>query len=181
MPVSFQAKLADVEGPKQIKKWIAEDMRKRALKPELKRDAEKTVKGWQGEKPTFSLLIRESPKNMIYFTLYMRGSAKAKNKWNWLDLGTPAHPITAKKAPYLVFQIGYIAGSAPYNQGSQRLITRSAKRFGPYRKKISVEHPGIKARNWRKILADKHQKKFEKDFISAVNNAIRRSGHARRK
>lgn len=181
MPISFTAKLADVRGAKEINKIVVQQMRQKALKPNLKKDAEKTVRGWKGEKPAFALLIKESPKNILYFTLYMRGSAKAKNKWNWLDLGTKPHPIAARRAPYLVFQTGYNPGSRPYSQGSRRLVTSAARRFGPYRKKKAVQHPGFPGRGWRKILAKIHKKPFERAYVESVNYAVKRSGHEYKK
>jgi len=178
MTVRFDPIIADVKGARKIVPTVLSSMRKSKFKKTLKKDAAKTVKGWQGAKPHFVLLVREGKRQIYIFTLYLRGSKKGIDKWNWLDRGTPAHTIRAKRKPYLVFQPGYVAGSRPYTPGSRRLVSHRGRRFGPYRRKKQVEHPGIKAREWRKVLKEKNKGPFNTQLKAAIKDAVERSGHA---
>lgn len=182
MSINAEPILCDLKGPREIEKHVLDFMKNRSpFFPLVLKDINKTTKSWKGEKPSYSSKIKQSKRQVYLFLILLRGSKKAINKWNWLERGTPKHTISARRAPMLVFQTGYVAGSAPYKQGSQRLISRNASRSGGYARRPSVEHPGIKARGWRKIMADKHRKKFAASLVVAITYGIRRSGHAKKR
>lgn len=74
--------------------------------------------------------------------------------YRWIDAGTRPYKITARNAPNLVFRVGGRSKTRPNFIGS------TAGRVGnKWRRKKSVNHPGITARNFSSIIFDRIQKK----------------------
>jgi hypothetical protein len=131
----------------------------------VQREFEKTVRTWQGERPKFEVLIGLTGKDATA-VIGPTGSDKAVSKWTFLDEGTKPHAIKPKKKPALAFRSGFQAKTTP------NLITSSTGgSFGPFvhlRKGQSVKHPGIKPRNWTKIVVKQRSPKFAEAMSKAA-------------
>jgi len=125
-------------------------------------EMKKTIAGWRGVKPVIDADASVKNGNLAYLVA-PGGPDKGVQKWNWLDLGTRPHRITAKRARTLRFQVNYAAGTRP---GS--LDSYPSGSWGPTRYPRSVWHPGTKPRGWSKMIFKKGKPRFEKAVINAV-------------
>jgi hypothetical protein len=125
----------------------------------------RTTSSWKGEKPKFKADLTLNSEGASVRT-YPTGSEKAVNKWVWLDEGTNAHTITARRAPTLIFQTGYTAKTS-----HRKFKSGPSRRFGAWRRPTSVQHPGIAAREWSAELSARRQKPFENRIKSAIGRA----------
>ncbi len=131
----------------------------------VKKEFEKTTKTWQGEKPKFEVLIGLTGKDATAI-IGPTGSDKAVDKWVWLDQGTRAHIIKPKNKPRLIFQPGFKAKTKVNVIGSS-----GGGSFGPFRRLKAgqnVRHPGIKPRNWTKIVVKQRSPKFAEAMSEAA-------------
>lgn len=133
---------------------------------ELKADHEKIVRTWE-HRPQFKIKKVTRPGmqtvQIIPFGVY-------KNIWTYVDQGTKPHIIAAKNAPYLVFQTGYSARTAPVARAN--VGTGSAS--GAWVKKKEVQHPGTKARKFSETLLEE----INPPLVEQVQTAIER-GYAK--
>jgi hypothetical protein len=83
--------------------------------------------------------------------------------FRYVDRGTPAHTIRARRGRFLVFQAGYKARTTPHS-----ISSGASSEFGPRIMRPSVRHPGIKARDFSGVIA----KVMEKEVRSIVQDAI---------
>ena len=86
----------------------------------------------------------------------------------YVTRGTRPHIIRARRAPMLVFQTGHIAATAP-----RKLISRSARKFGPIRKTKEVKHPGTEARDEDKEIVKREQARFTKNMQQAMTDGAK--------
>ena len=84
--------------------------------------------------------------------------------YGYVNSGTPAHRISARRYGTLRFQPGYRAATRP---GS--MMSSKPSRFGNYITPLSVNHPGIEAREFDVQVAEA----IYPDFVSDVEEAIR--------
>jgi hypothetical protein len=98
-------------------------------------------------------------------------------RWKWIDKGTRPHPIWAgaftgrSKARTLAFPSAFAPKSRP-----NKLRAYPGKRGGPMVYTPYVEHPGIKARNWTRLMEKKHEKRFKRAMEKAMVEAGKASG-----
>lgn len=85
--------------------------------------------------------------------------------YQYISYGTDSYIIRARRAPYLVFQTGYQAKTSP---GVLR-SSGSGMATGSWVRARVVHHPGIKARNWHKLIADR----FRTKAVDEANAALR--------
>ena len=99
--------------------------------------------------------------------------------FGYLDKGTKGPykiPKTVKPGKRLAFQTSYSARTAPNSIASHG----SGKSSGKWTFPIQVTHPGIKPRNFSKIIAKKMQPRFKRRMEKAMKEVARASGHAMR-
>jgi hypothetical protein len=126
----------------------------------VEKDYESTVKTWkrqpsfEGEIATNEAII--GTDNKIY---------------GYLENGTPAHPITAKRAPFLAFyRTGFVSKTTP-----QRLPARRGKKANQdFRLVKRVKHPGIEARNFSTRIAKRAQRRLKKEVAKELEIALNR-------
>lgn len=142
--------------------------------PELAKAHQPTVQGWQGEKPTFTPVVKETKKGISLF-IRLTGSAQGRQKWIWLNEGTRPHKIRAKAGKRLHFNVPYKAGSRPGT-----VQTQKGSRGESHRTAEEVQHPGTKPRKWTKIIAADMQGAFEMAMANAMRKAAKASGHGQK-
>jgi len=133
--------------------------------PEIKQDFEGTVQGWNN-KPAF--ITKYSMNDREVGVRVYPSSGKNGDIYRLVVLGSPAHTITVRRAPFLRYQTGY---SSSTKAGS--LLSRPNQRSGRWRVAHSVKHPGFEEREFDRLIGDKNLPKFQKDMQDAVEEAFR--------
>jgi len=135
------------------------------------RSANRTTRGWTTvRRPRFQVTVKPTAEALAVAKLKMSGPRKSLQIWHWISDGTKSYPIMPKNAPYLAFRAGGKAGSRP-----GVLISHAAKRgTGNWVRTKKVQHPGIKARNWRENLLNRGLAKLTEYYNAALKKAIRR-------
>lgn len=135
-------KLPFASGP-QVKAAIRDVLDTRA--DAVVKDHQKTTSTWN-HKPDFT--IRKVNQ-------YSRVIGTKDKVWNWLNEGTRAHNIMAKRGGMLAFSVPFKAKTrvntiASYSgsRGSQRVYRRM------------VRHPGTAARNWTQAIQRRENVEF---------------------
>lgn len=137
-----------------------------------KADFEKTVRYWKGDRPKFVKAIIEKSDRVIVQIRVTGG--KGKDKFNWLDKGTPAHIIRAKNKKTLAFNSGtYKAGSKPKTTAVGMSKPASGAKVFP----VEVHHPGIAARGWRDVIIARNEPHFRGLLQRAMSASAKESGH----
>lgn len=140
----------------------------RAEAKEHKKMLEGTCSNWT-EKPNFKTKFIEKGNDVTASTS-PSGNPKVVQKWYWVNNGTKRHPISAKKAPTLRFRTGYVPRTNP------KLATSGkSSRFGPWVTPKSVNHPGIKPRDFIGTIQRMREKRFETRMYSAMKWAALRT------
>lgn len=126
----------------------------------IMRDMQSTTRTWN-HKPAFYVVIHNS--NGQYAVI-----AGTDNLiYKFVDGGTKAHPITAKRSKYLAFSSGYRAKTRVNIIGSQ-----DGGAFGSTVFAQSVKHPGTKPRNFIIRIAARRQvtmRQMTEQAIAKVN------------
>ena len=132
----------------------------------VEKEYQRTITTWKGAKPKFiSLIGLERGDGHASVLTGPSGSTLGVQKWVWLDEGTKAHIIKARNRPRLVFrQGGFRAKTSIGNLDS----SGGAAATGPKRFAKQVNHPGIKARGWTKLLQKRREHPFRDAMIKAV-------------
>ena len=130
----------------------------------IKKEYEKTVATWS-DPPKFEVLIglERGANGSATVLVGPTGTELQVNKFVWTDEGTKPHIITAKNAPFLVFQRGYTPKTQP-----GKIASGPSARFGDFVKKKSVNHPGTRPRNFTKIIVKRRRKPFTQAMIKAA-------------
>jgi len=140
------------------------DWMEREAKPHFLKAFRRVVANWD-HKPDFKARKYFRP-DYIAITVHPTGSNA--QIWRWVSGGTKGPYKIPKAGPgYLAFQLGYKPKTKPKGKiGGPGVAT------GPWvRGVMQVEHPGIKAREFEKVIADD-----EKDWFSRnAENAWRRT------
>lgn len=131
----------------------------------LKRDHEKVVSMWN-HKPKFGYVYKVSG-NEISANVYAYGANK--KIWFWVNDGTKPHIIRPKRSKYLKFRTGYKPRTARGGFGGP------GKADGPWVSAKEVKHPGIKAREFTKLIVSRARPRFRRLTEAAFRKAIRRS------
>ena len=133
------------------------------------KEYEKTTASWKGEKPAFESLIDLTYEDASVLT-GPTGSARAVQKWRWLDEGTKpprGGVIVPRRKKWLRFRAGYRAKTSP-----RRFSSRGGGPFGDvvFAKRVR-RRKGIKARLWTETLAKRRRKPFTRAMIKAMQRA----------
>lgn len=136
----------------------------------LTKQHRRVVQRWSTGKPVFAYRVTVKP-TYVRVTVFPRGPYAQRYKY--VDLGTKGpYVIRAKHKPYLHFQGGYDAKTAPgakYNVGL-------GGNTGNWAKKKQVVHPGIQARGFSEKFNKEVLIGFRRDINNALRRAIRRAG-----
>jgi hypothetical protein len=128
-----------------------------------------TVRYWKADKPTFEFEIGFSGGETALI-IGPSGSAKGAEKWGWLNDGTRAHRIIARRKPLLYFKVGGRSGSTPNSWAV------SPSREGTeWRSARSVMHPGIRARGWTVLLLKERQNPYYKALNDALEAGMKKA------
>lgn len=131
----------------------------------LKRDHEKVVSQWN-HKPKFGYVYRVSEIE-ISANVYAYG-ANAKIFF-WVNDGTKPHVIRPKRSKYLKFRTNYKPRTARGGFGGP------GRAEGGWVNAKQVNHPGIQARDFTKMIVSRARPRFNRLTESAFRKAIRRS------
>jgi hypothetical protein len=146
---------------------IEVDQELRDTGQELKTADDKVVRDWR-HKPTFRA---EYNKSAAIRTVKIVPKGEHKNLWYYVDLGTKPHIIRAKNKPFLKFQTGYSARTAPvakFNQGT-------GQKFGAWRQVKEVHHPGTKARKFSETFLKELSPAFPDRIQAAVKRGLNKA------
>lgn len=139
------------------------------------KELKKTTATWTGEKPRFGYKIHLGAKDASLESGPKDDGSMGFKKWVWLNAGVKARVITAKRAPRLAFRWpGFKPKTTPRFLGSGA----GALATGPIRRPLSVNWPGIKARNWTAALYKKRKTAYRRAIDAATKRGLRK---ARRK
>lgn len=132
------------------------------VKDQLKRAFSKRVSNW-GSKPEFAGYFSRRGKDGYALLVSPRGGNA--EKWKWVSGGTSAHGIDAVNSPVLRFQKFYEPRTRPGNR-----YGGPGRKYGPWQNVKSVQHPGIKPRDFEQHIADDEAP----SIISLLETVIRR-------
>lgn len=127
----------------------------------------RAVSDWQ-HKPTFAYRITVSRK-AVRLTVFPRG--ENRQIFLWVDRGTEPHVIRAKNKPYLKFQTGYSARTAPIARHHQG----DGKAYGDWVSAQVVNHPGTEARQFGDTYKEDMLPDFQDVKEKAFKNAVARA------
>lgn len=149
-----QKKFADKE--------VSQELRDTGL--EMRTSHQHVVSEWQ-HKPTFKAEVNES---QYLKTVTIKVKGEAADIWTFVDKGTKPHEIAAKNVPFLKFQTGYSARTAPvakFNQGT-------GQSFGPWVSTAVVQHPGTEARKFTETILKELSPPIEERIQAAVKRGL---------
>lgn len=131
---------------------------------ELQNQHKRVVRSWH-HKPGFRVQRYNSP---TVYSVKIVPTGRYARIWYYVDRGTKAHTIKAKNAPFLKFQTGYSARTAPvakFNKGT-------GQRFGSWAQKTEVQHPGTEARKFTETFLKELQPPFPDRIQAAIQRGL---------
>jgi hypothetical protein len=133
----------------------------------IKKDFEKTTATWD-HKPKFEVLISLTGPGPVVLV------DTDDQIYAWVSKGTRKnYPIPKAGPGILAFRPGYFSKTVPNILGSRA--------GGSYGEKIIINkqviHPGIKARNFDKMVQKIWDKKFKRDMEAVMRQVAKASGH----
>jgi hypothetical protein len=146
------------------------DAMEREIKPHLIEEHNKVVANWN-HKPTFQARKYIQPDSL---RVTVHATGHNKQIWNWVNEGTAGkgegrtYTIPAKRAPMLAFQLGYVPKTSPGGgYGGAGVAT------GPWVRAHSVQHPGIKPREFPIHIAEKNRSWYSRTMENIWRRVIR--------
>lgn len=140
------------------------DSIKKEYKPQIIKDFESTVEGWENKPAFTSRLVVKSDK----IVMTVAPSGPNKNQYTLVSAGSPAHRIPGSGVKRMSFKPGYKSATRP---GS---IKSSAKvRSGPIVGAQVVNHPGFEGREFFKQIKKLNNPRFRRDMENALKRAAR--------
>lgn len=128
-----------------------------------------TVEHWEGDKPIFGVTKRQvapSRTRDVELTVGVKGGTEfGSDKWTWLDEGTKVrwavmHPRFRRKTTPNTTKTRQGAHPEPTLRGM---------------KSMQFPRPGIKARNWTRIIVNRHTPSFRRAVRLAVIRGAERA------
>ncbi len=132
----------------------------------MKRDFLETTKTWE-HKVEFSIDVSTKGQGPAVLV------GTDDEIYGYVNDGTPPHIIRPVHAKMLRFATGYAAKTSP-----GVLASGSGGASGSIAYAKIVHHPGTKARNFDKVIADKWQSRFKSEMEDALREFRKESGHA---
>ena len=142
--------------------------RMRKVGTQVKKDFEATTATWK-HKPKFETLVSLAGGGA---TLLVDTNDEI---YRFVNDGTKEHVILPKKAKALRFAGTFSSKTLP-----GVLEARAGSSGGDTVFAKGVLHPGTKARNFDKLIAQKWQSRFKREMQDAMKDVARASGHALR-
>lgn len=133
-----------------------------------RKELKKTVRTWSPPRPKFESTISLAKGNLTVLTA-PTGTRDAVKRWNWADEGTRSRSIHARKAPYMIFQVGYQARTRPKHFGSG-----SSRRHGKWVRVKSVRAHRIRPRRWTETLSKRRKRPFMRNMLKAIEKGSRK-------
>jgi len=130
---------------------------------DVKKLYEQTTRTWR-HKPDFEVLTDLGANDATVLV------GTDDEIYQYVDKGTRAHRIIARRAPALRFQLGFTPKTTPGVIGSGR-----GKRFGAMVRPKSVMHPGTKPRNFSETIQAARKRKFTQRMIAAMRAGAKRA------
>ena len=127
----------------------------------------KVVREWT-HKPGFR---QQKYRNPNVYTIKIVPTGRYATIWYYVDRGTKPHEIAAKNVPFLKFQLGYNARTAPKAQFAQGTGTAS----GAWVTKAVVQHPGTEARNFTQTWIDDLEPPFPDRIQAAIERGLKKA------
>lgn len=160
MPRAAAFKLeTDWSADKQTDLVIEELMKvARDLGKAHKKEREKTIATWQGERPAWLAGAQRVENDVVLLAVIRRGDQFGKKKWGWLDEGTRIRYMHVSEDWESKTRPNFI-GSGP---GAGETIG-----LGP-------PLPGIEARNWNILINAKLNNRLERRSETAVRRGLKR-------
>lgn len=146
----------------------------REVRDDMQAEFRKTVRTWEGDKPTFKSIIEVSDKEMAVM-VSPGGNAKGAQKWEWLNAGTRPHVIAAKRpgGRLAFYGSGFVSKTMP-----GVLTTRAGRRADSgFTRPAAVMHPGTEPRRWDEMIQQAYEPRFRSRMERAMRDANRDSGH----
>lgn len=144
-----------------IRKELLNELRREGKA--LKRDFDKTIAGWEGDKPTFSPEIGLTSREASVI-VRPRGNDKGVNKWGWLDKGTSIRWALMSRDWRSKTKPGKLSSGG----GAGRVVI--AGRRAMQRRNIGPR-PGIRARGWSIKIGRKYKRRFPRRIGLAIKRA----------
>lgn len=142
---------------------------------DMRRFFEQQTENWRN--PPRFVVRYEVTSGRISATVEPDKRTKGGKIFNWLDRGTGKwgpnrrpYRIAAKRSPWLTFRTGYDALTQPVGKWN----VGSGKAAGPWVRKKSVLHPGIKSRKFLQSFERKLKPPLDKRIENAFRRAKRR-------
>lgn len=136
----------------------------------LLKDFEKTVTTFK-RKPSFTKRLNITPSSVgIQITPSDNDAGKI---WGYLDKGTKGPYPIPKPGNTGAKKLRWRTGGAPKTFPNSTITVGGSPANGEWRSKWRVMHPGIKARNFTKIIAEQHQSTFTKWMHSELNRIVK--------
>lgn len=151
------------------KKFVEAEVNQELMRSgqELRTDHEKVVRDWV-HKPTFRA---ELDTRAAVRTVKIVPKGVHKAIWYYVDRGTKPHIIRAKNKPFLAFQTGYSARTAPV----AKFGVGTGQKFGAWRRKKEVNHPGTKARKFTETFLKELSPPFPDRIQAAVKRGLNKA------
>ena len=146
----------------------------RLVRDDMQAEFRKTVKGWEGAKPTFESVIEVSDRETSVL-VGPGGNEEGAQKWEWLNSGTKPHVIAAKGAGRLAF---YASGFQSKTMPGVLSTRGGRKAASDFTRPQAVMHPGTEARKWDEMIQKIYQPRFQKRMEKAIRDGNRAAGHA---
>ncbi len=124
-----------------------------------KAEREKTISSWQGAKPSWKTFVRRIFPTMVKIVVMRIGDPLGKKKWLWLDEGT---------------KVRYMGVNWPNWQSKTKVNWIGSGQGKGHVTGLGYPWPGIKARNWNKIINKKLNKQLEKRVVTSIRRGLRR-------
>ncbi len=136
------------------------ELRKEGRK--IKREYQKTTRTWK-RKPKFEIIVglgrgADAEASVLVGT--------DDEIYGYVDEGTEAHPISARRKPFLKFRTGFTPKTSRGRIGSRR-----GGRSGGWVSKKRVMHPGTKSRNFTPTIAARREGPFVRNMRKANERA----------
>jgi hypothetical protein len=120
------------------------------------RDLQSTVRTWE-HKPAFTLVVHKTGQD------YAIVAGTNDKIYGFVNTGTKAHPIQAKRSKYLAYSSGYRAKTRVGIIGSQ-----TGGAFGSTRFARSVKHPGFPGRKFILRIQRRRQVTMRQELEQSV-------------
>ena len=148
--------------PKEYKRLVRNAIERTVY--HARQDFENTVRTWE-HKPVWERITSyASDYPYVYF-------GTSDDIYRWVSEGTKKHTIPNAMGPGTMLK--WRKGWTPKTTENWLISSSGSDGRGDWVSKKSVEHPGIKARNFDKIIQSANQPYFEQAVIEALDQASR--------